>query len=582
LLQEINVKNLALIEEITLEFDPSFNVLTGETGAGKSIIIDALGLALGGRFSSEMIRTGAESALVEASFLVKNRPELDQYLESLGIAPSQDHTLIIQREIGVSGKNRCRVNGQLVTVLSLTKIGEFLLDIHGQHEHQSLLFPEKQLELLDEYCGPECIGLREKFKQLHQTWQALENEYRELQQNEQDLARKVELLQFQINEINQAKLVIGEDEDLLKERAILGSSEKLYEAAVQSYHALYDDSNGGAAVELLENAGRTLEQVAGIDPRLTNILETLREVAVQAEEISRELRSYQEQIQFDPERLRAIEERLDEIGRLKRKYGSTSGEILNYAEKCAQELAGIENREERSQQLAEEIQKNREELGSLAESLSQKRRQGASRLDQAIVEQLKDLNMVNTQFKVNLSQTEAASGIPFAGKTVAVFATGADKIEFLVSPNPGESLKPLTKIASGGELSRIMLAMKSILAELDEIPTMVFDEIDVGIGGRTAQAVAEKLLLIGQSRQVICVTHLPQIASLAKRHFYIEKQLKDERTQVTVSEMSMSERIEELARMLGGAQVTDTTRQHAREMLTLAEKLRLNKVGQVH
>lgn len=582
MLQEVYVKNLALIEEIKLEFDPSFNVMTGETGAGKSIIIDALSLALGGRFSSEMIRTGAESTLVEVGFLTKNRPDLAAYLEELGVSPEADNTLVIQREVGTSGKNRCRVNGQLVTVLALTKIGEFLLDIHGQHEHQTLLYPEKQLELLDCYCGTPCLNLRKVFHKLHKEWQLLDKEYRDLQQNEFDLARKVELLQFQIEDITQAKLIIGEDEDLLRERALLGSAEKLYEAATQSYQALYDNSSGQAAVELLVNAEKALEQAAAIDPKLEPVLNALREAACQTEEVAREIRGYQEQVQFDPERLNIIEERLDEISHLKRKYGTSVGEILLYAERCSQELDGISNREERSQQLEAELQNLKVKLGELAGELSEVRRAGADKLEAAIVDQLKDLNMGNTQFKINLTQIEAEDGLPLAGKTVATDEDGADKIEFMVAPNPGESLKPMIKIASGGELSRIMLALKSILAELDETPTMVFDEIDVGIGGRTAQAVAEKLLLIGQSRQVICVTHLPQIASLAQRHFYIEKRVIGARTSVSVHEMTMDERIEELARMLGGAQVTDTTRQHAREMLMLAEKLRLKKVGQMY
>jgi DNA repair protein RecN (Recombination protein N) len=582
LLQEITVKNLALIEEIHLDFSPSFNVLTGETGAGKSIIIDSLGLALGGRFSAEMIRSGAETAIVDAAFLIGNRPELQEYLAGIGIQVGPDNMLIIQREISNTGKNRCRVNGQLVTVLSLTKIGEFLIDIHGQHEHQSLLFSEKQLELLDQYAGATCMRLHKETAQVFKEWQTLDNEFHTLQQNEADLARKVELLKFQINEIDQAQLVIGEDEDLLKERAVLSASERLYQAATESYKALYDNSNGNAAVELLGTAERTLAQVAVVDPRLESILETLREAACQAEEVSRELRSYQEQIQFDPARLAEIDARLDELTRLKRKYGTNSiGEILLLAERSQQELSGIAHREERSAELEGELAKFKSRLAEMAEALSQERQMAAEKLEQAIMAQLNDLNMAQTRFKINLTQIETSSGIDYHGKTVEVGSSGVDKIEYLVAPNPGEGLKPMTKIASGGELSRIMLALKSILAELDAIPTMVFDEIDVGIGGRTAQAVAEKILLIGQSRQVLCVTHLPQIASLARRHFYIEKQVIQNRTEVSVRELSMNERVEELARMLGGAQVTDTTRQHAREMLMLAEKLRLTKVGHV-
>ncbi len=579
MLQEIRVKNFALIEELRLDFDPGFNVLTGETGAGKSIIIDALGLALGGRFSSEMIRAGADSALVEAAFQLERRPAFERLLDEMGIPVEADGTLIIQREVAGSGKNRCRVNGQLVTVLSLTKIGEHLIDIHGQHEHQSLLFAEKQLELLDRYCGADCLALRAEYESAYRIWQSLAEEYHSLQQNEAELARKVDLLQFQVQEIGDAKLVLGEDEDLLREREILGAAERLYQAASESYQVLYDDANGRAAIELLSAAERSLEQAAGIDPRLEPILQSLREAAYGVEEASRELRDYQQQVQFDPERLAEVEARLDELTRLKRKYGSTLAEILQFADACARELAAITNREERSRTIEGDLAQARVQLGELAERLSEQRRAGAARLDQAIMAQLRDLNMDKTQFKVNLSQQETPTGIPVAGKNVEAAATGADRIEFLVAPNPGEGLKPMAKIASGGELSRMMLALKAILAELDEIPTMVFDEIDVGIGGRTAQAVAEKILFIGSARQVISVTHLPQIASMAKQHFYIEKQVHGERTVVSVRPLNTNERVEELARMLGGAQVTDTTRRHAREMLLLAERLRLGETS---
>ncbi|HOJ76731.1 MAG TPA: DNA repair protein RecN [Bacillota bacterium] len=583
MLQQITVRNFALIDTINLEFDPGFNVLTGETGAGKSIIIDALGLALGGRFSSEMIRTGSENAVVEAVFEINDRPELIEYLNEIGVPVTDDQTLIIQREISNNGRNRCRVNGQLVTVLVLGKIGEYLIDIHGQHEHQSLLAAEKQLELLDEYCGSECKKLRDEFLEVFRRFELLSEELQELKQNETDKVRKIDLLKFQIDEIEQMKLIIGEDEDLLKEKEILGSSEKLYEAATLSYQALYDNQSGKAVIELLAEAERSLSQVAGIDQRLAGILETIRETACQAEEASRELRDYQEQIQFDPERLNMIEERLDEINKLKRKYGASIAEILLFLDRCKQELADLNNSEERSHNLELEVQELRVRLGNLAETLTKYREAGALKLEHAIMEQLADLNMAKTQFKIGINQldadTDTDTGVPYQGRKVQINATGADRLEFLVSPNPGESLKPLTKIASGGELSRLMLALKAILAELDQIPTMVFDEIDVGIGGRTAQAVAEKMALIGRARQVICITHLPQIASMAKNHFYIEKQVDGERTKVSVRGLMMNERIDELARMLGGAEVTDTTRQHAREMLALAEKLRLHRIG---
>lgn len=580
MLRQINIKNFALIDGLELEVDPGFNVLTGETGAGKSIIIDALGLALGGRFSSEMVRAGAETAVVEAVFFCGNLPKLIDYLTAVGVTVDSDNTVIIQREVSLGGKNRCRVNGQLVTVLTLHKIGEFLVDLHGQHEHQSLLFAEKQLEMLDEYCG-DTVAWREEFTGLYKKSRELREEYRALKQNEAELARKVDLLRFQINEIQQVKLVIGEDEELLRERELLSSSGRLFEAANVSYQALYNNNSGKAAVELLNEAERALTPVAEIDERLNGLLESLREAACQAEEVSRELRNYQERIQFDPERLAAVEDRLDEINKLKRKYGATIVEILQFADQCARELEELSNREERSAALETELGKICSDLGKLAERLSEKRQKAAADLERAIVSQLAELNMAKTQFKVEFSYNDDPDGILINGRMVEAFPTGADKVEFLVAPNPGEPLKPLMRIASGGELSRMMLALKTILAELDRIPTLVFDEIDVGIGGRTAQAVAEKILLIGQARQVICITHLPQIASLAKRHFYIEKQVVGERTKVTLRELMVNERIEELARMLGGARVTETTRQHAREMLTMAEKIRLHRVGRM-
>jgi DNA repair protein RecN (Recombination protein N) len=577
LLQELHIRNLALIEELQLEFDAGFNVLTGETGAGKSIIIDALGLVLGGRFNAEMIRTGANSLLVVAVFDSRNRPDLDAFLDEAGIGLEDDRTLIIQREININGKNRCRVNGQLVTVLLLQKIGGFLLDIHGQHQHQSLLLPEKQLELLDQYCGSACIELRGHLQQVYQRWHVLTSEINRLRQDQTAVAHRVDLLRFQIKEIAQAKLVIGEDEELQKERQVLTSSEKLFQAAVGAYQVLYENNAGQAVVELLSEAEKALHQVMAIDQRLEPLANNLREVVCQTEELARELRDYQEQVQFDPQRLAAIEDRLEEITQLKRKYGATIAEILIFAQQSATELNMLEQGEEQAGQWEVELATVRVTLGDLAAQLTALRQQGAKRLEIAIMEQLDDLNMGKTQFQIDLTHTRDDTGVPCQGESCAVTANGADQIDFLVAPNPGETPKPMAKIASGGELSRIMLALKTILAELDRIPTMVFDEIDVGIGGRTAQAVAEKILTIGRARQVVCVTHLPQIASMAGRHFYIEKQVIGERTTVTVQVINGAERVEELARMLSGAQVTATTRQHAGEMLEMAENLRQQK-----
>jgi DNA repair protein RecN (Recombination protein N) len=574
LLQELHVRNLALIAELRLEFDSGFNVLTGETGAGKSIIIDALGLVLGGRFSVDMIRSDADSLFVEAVFCPENRVDLAEFLIETGIPAESDRTLIIQREINRNSRNRCRVNGHLVTTLVLQKLGEFLIDIHGQHQHQSLLLTQKQLELLDQYCGADCLTLRKQLQQVYRRWADQTAELARLRQDQAEVARKIDMLRFQTGEIHQAKLVIGEDEELQKERQILVSAEKLFVAAAEAYRALYENNCAPAVIELFGAAERVLNQVAGIDQRLEPLLERLRETVCQTEEIARELRDYQEQAQLDPGRLEALDDRLEEIAQLKRKYGATIAAILLFAQQSEEELNSLENREELAGRLENDLQETRLALGESAERLTAARQAGAGRLEQAIVDQLADLNMEKTQFQICLTQTIDDAGVPYRGGVYAVTASGADQGEFLIAPNPGETPKPLAKIASGGELSRIMLALKTILAELDQIPTMVFDEIDVGIGGRTAQVVAEKILMIGWARQVICVTHLPQIASMAKRHFYIEKQAVGERTIVKVRQLTMAERVEELARMLGGAQVTATTRQHAGEMLAMAENLR--------
>jgi len=580
LLRELWIRNLALIEELRLEFAQGLNVLTGETGAGKSIIIDAVGLVLGGRGTGEMIRAGADSAVVEAIFELDERPELTAALEELGIA-APDGVLVFHRELGTGGRSRCRINDQTVTSLTLAKIGAFLVDIHGQHEHQSLLQPDKQLDLLDRMAGEEVWGLRRKFAEGYAQLRALRDELTRLRGGEEELKRREELLQFQLAEIREAKLVSGEDDRLQAEHDLFANIERLYEATARAYGLLYEGGTQQAAVEQIGEAQRGLEAVVGVDPRLAPVLAMLREAAAQAEEAARELRSYREHLEFDPARLAEVERRLDEIAKLKRKYGRTVDEILAYAERIAQELEGIEHRDERLAELEKEIGRLETALSETGRALSARRRAQAVRLEAEIARQLEELNMGKVTFKIDLTWTEDPHGLPCEGRRVTMGPRGIDRIEFLVAPNPGEGLRPMLKIASGGELSRIMLALKAILAEVDELPTMIFDEIDVGIGGRTAQAVGEKMLLIGRARQVIAVTHLPQIASLAHRHFLIEKHTHGERTTVEVRALDMAERVTELARMLGGAEVTETTRRHAQEMLSLAEKLKLKKVGRI-
>ncbi|NLW55139.1 MAG: DNA repair protein RecN [Firmicutes bacterium] len=580
MLRELFIENFALIDCLRLEFGRGFNILTGETGAGKSIIIDSVSLLLGGRSSVEQVRAGAEAAQIEGVFEVDSSPDLLRLLEEWGIVLGDDRLLIIHREINRSGRGRCRVNGQTVTVLTLSRIGRFLMDIHGQHEHQSLLSTVAQRQILDSFGGETLAQKAEKVATLYHQWQAVKDELAELVMSEEEKNQRIEFISFQLQEIENARLQPGEEETLTREREILAAAEKLYENASITYQQLYGMDEPGSVLDKLGEGMQALEKAAEVDATLQPLVETMQQAACQIEEVAREVRTYRDRIEFNPEALSQIEERLDEIAKLKRKYGQDISEILRYATKIREELATIEDQTARRETLTKKLRSLEEELTQAALALSGLRKVTARKLESTVSKELAEVNMAKTVFQVEISRTaDQENGIPVNSEKVAVTKDGIDQVQFLVAPNPGEGLRPLAKIASGGELSRLMLVLKVIMAEEDQIPTMVFDEIDTGIGGRTAQAVAEKLLLLGLSHQVICVTHLPQIASMADRHFYIEKKTRGERTNVEVRALEQKERVEELARMLGGAEVTATTREHAQEMLLLAESVRVGKSG---
>lgn len=575
MLRELTIKNLALIEELRLEFAEGLNILTGETGAGKSIIIDAVNLVLGVRSSAEMVRAETESAQVEAVFELEENTELDQALAEWGIPLGEDRILVIAREVQVAGRSRCRLNGQTVTVLTLSKVGGFLLDLHGQHEHQSLLHIDKHREILDGFGGAKLTEQRRVTAETYHRWAELRRDLANLSLNEQEKQERLEYLTFQVQEIERARLQPGEEEELLKEREVLAAAETLFATASGAYELLYGGDEPGSALDKLNACGQSLEKVIEVDPRLKPFYQSITEAACQLEETARDIRSYRDQVEFDPARLAAVEERLDEIARLKRKYGKNVPEIMAYAEKARKELASMESQEELLALKTKELALVEEELQKNARVLSDLRQEAAKFLEETIIAQLAEVNMGKTVFEVSISSvSDEKKGLMINGRRLAINEKGFDRVEFLVAPNPGEGLRPLSKIASGGELSRLMLVLKVIMAKAGSIPTMVFDEIDTGISGRTAQAVAEKLLLLAKTNQVICVTHLPQIASMATRHFYIEKQTFGERTRVQVGVLSKEGRIGELARMLGGAEVTVTTRNHAEEMLIQAETLR--------
>ena len=581
MLRELVIENFALIDRLHLEFERGFNILTGETGAGKSIIIDTVSLILGGRSSAEQVRAGSESAQIEGVFELDDKPEIFHILAEWGISLGDDQLLVINREINQSGRSRCRLNGQTVTVLTLSRIGSLLMDIHGQHEHQSLLSSIAQREILDSFGGKVLQRKAEEVAELYLNWQGIKKELETLVTGEEEKNQRVEFLTFQLQEIERAKLQPGEAERLEQEREILAGAEKLYENTSATYQLLYGADEPGSALDKLGEGVQALEKATEIDASLQQWVEMVTQVACQVEEVSREIRAYRDRIDFNPEKLSRTEERLDEIAKLKRKYGQGIPEILKYAEKIRKEINSNEDRTERIAILTKKLQTIEEELSLAVQALSSLRKVTAERLERAVAKELTEVNMDKTVFTLSLKRIiDDKKGLLVDGEKVAITKEGIDQVEFLVAPNPGEGLRPLAKIASGGELSRLMLILKVIMAEEDQIPTMVFDEIDAGIGGRTAQAVAEKLLLLGLSHQVICVTHLPQIASMANKHFYIEKKTHRERTLVEVRALEKNERVDELARMLGGAEVTSTTREHAREMLLLAESVRLSKAGQ--
>lgn len=580
MLRELFIENFALIDRLRLEFGRGFNILTGETGAGKSIIIDSVSLLLGGRSSVEQVRAGAEAAQIEGVFEVDGSPDLLRLLEEWAIPFAEDRLLVIHREIHQSGRSRCRVNGQTVTLLTLSRIGRLLMDIHGQHEHQSLLSTVAQRQILDSFGGETLARKAEEVAALYQQWQAVKDDLAALEMSEEEKNRRIEFISFQLQEIENARLQPGEEENLTRERTILAAAEKLYESASLTYQQLYGTEESGSALDKLGEGIQALAKAAEVDATLQPLVETMQQAACQLEEVAREVRTYRDRIEFNPEALARIEERLDEITKLKRKYGQGIPEILRYAAKIREELAAIEDQTARRETLTKKLRALEEELTQAVLALSVLRKATARKLESTVSKELAEVNMAKTVFQVEFSRTpDQANGIPVNGEKVAVTKDGIDQIQFLVAPNPGEGLRPLAKIASGGELSRLMLVLKVIMAEEDRIPTMVFDEIDTGIGGRTAQAVAEKLLLLGLSHQVICVTHLPQIASMADRHYYIEKKTVADRTIVEVRALEEKERVEELARMLGGAEVTATTREHAQEMLLLAASVRASKSG---
>jgi len=569
MLLELSIRNFAIIKQVTISFRKGLNILTGETGAGKSIIIDALGLLLGERSSTDFVRYGEKRAEVEGLFELKAGHPAIQICEGFGVQVDQDGMLVVRRDISAQGKSIIRLNGQLVTLAMLRELGPWLVTVHGQHDAHALLQADKHITWLDAFGEKQLLTAKQEYAALYQAYRKARADLERMSKNEREMMQRVDLLSYQLREIEAASLQPGEDEKLLTQRKKWAHHEKVYAGMQAAYRALNGDQRG---MEWLGHAMSELERVQQYDENLAPIVEAVQTAYYQVEDVVHQLRSFQNHYDFDPEQLSEVERRLDTIQTLKRKYGKSVDEILEYAATIQDELEEIEHYDDRLQQLQGKVCELEADLAVEALELSMIRRECAKQLAAAIEQQLKELHMERARFSIDVRQVPDENGIEVEGSRCHVDENGVDFVEFMISPNPGEPLRPLAKIASGGELSRVMLAIKTILADTEQVGTLIFDEVDTGVSGRAAQAIAEKLARVGVNRQVLCITHLPQVASLADAHFYIKKDMNDQETATSVNYLTEEERVKELARMLGGAAVTEKTAEHAREMILLGKQ----------
>lgn len=560
MLSLLHIENIAVIEQAEIQFDDGFNVLTGETGAGKSIVIDAIGAVLGERTSRDLIRTGARSARVEAVFA--RLPALPWFEEN-GVGPDENGELLLQRELHPDGKNVCRAGGRLLTVSQLKALGQQLLNIHGQHEGQLLLDEERHLNYLDRFGGSE--KLLADYRISYDAAAALRREISALQMDEAERERRIDSLNYQIAELERAGLKAGEEETLLARRDLLRNAEKLIDAVQSAHFALAGDENSQGAVALIGDAEYAIGGVRRVSDELESLAGKLTELRFAADDLAEQIRDLRDGFDFSPGELDEVESRLDVIFRLRKKYGNTIDEMLEYLERCRRELEQIQDSGDtllRLEQKLDEVKKTVLKKGRL---LSERRKQASVALQERIQAELTQLDMPKVRFSVEFSDKECQDGMD---------ATGLDQVRFLMSANVGEALKPIARVASGGELARIMLALKSVLAENDDVSTLIFDEVDTGVSGRAARKVAEKMADIAAAKQVLCVTHLPQIAAMADTHFSVEKGERDGRTFTRVERLTLERRREELARLTSGAAVTPIQLESAGQLLEEARNYR--------
>ena len=556
MLQNLHVKNLALIEEVDVDFDKGLIVFTGETGAGKSLILGSVNVALGQKADKEMIRQGTDYSLVELSFSVMEREA--EKLKKMDIYMEDDHTVTVTRKIS-EGRSVSKINGETVNLNTLKKAMALLVDIYGQHEHQSLLYPKKHLEILDQFAKEKIEPYTEKLKIEYRKYLELKKRLESMDLDEGKRARDLEFLEYEVNEILKAELQEGEDITLEKEFKRMSNSQNILQALGETYQEIGYDSPSGAG-ECIGRGIRSITAVADMDEKIPELQKMLFELDELCRNLSAEIQDYHRNMEFDPQYAAEISERLDLINHLKIKYGQSITEILSYAEEKQKEIDGLKNLDFEIEAVKTQIDETYRNMDALCKIISDIRKQEATVLAEKVIQSLNDLNFISVQFEISITRKEE------------IAENGYDFVEFLISTNPGEPLKPLAKVASGGELSRIMLAMKSILASTEDVDTLIFDEIDTGISGKTAQKVAEKMAGISGKHQVICISHLSQIAAMADHHYLIEKKLENDRTVTKIKQLNRQQSIAEIVRINGGNEVTEASLKQATEMKEMAER----------
>ncbi len=560
MLLELTIRNIALIESLRIEFAQGFNVLTGETGAGKSIVVDCVNLALGGRADRDMIRTGADKGSVEALFDISQNVQALRLAEELGVE-ADGGVVCVSRELSRSGRNLCRIAGTVLPLTALKQFMALLVDVHGQHEHQALMNPQRHMDFLDAFGDVAHEELRGQVRSAYTARMETATSLRALLKDAAERERLIDMLSFQVQEIEAAKLKSGEEEKLERKLKMLENAEKVRDGVETAYQLTYGgDGASMSAQEALLRASDALQGIAGLDPRFDRLSGELRNLYYAAQEAGSELQTILEELSFDPRLMDKIADRLDLISRLERKYGATEAEVIAFGEAARARLESVQSGDARIAELKKQLKAQDHALREACAALTASRRRLATALEEGIVGQLKDLGMAKTRFRVEFRPLEKPG------------ANGADEIEFMISPNPGEPLRPLAAIASGGELSRIMLALKTLSLNRGGVDSMVFDEIDTGVSGRMAQVVGEKMRDIAGTKQVLCVTHLPQIAALGDAHFRVEKRTEGERTQTNVVRLDEDGRVHELSRLVGGASDSESSLSHARHMLEEARR----------